>query len=332
MPNNCCTFSNAASKSVKRSLSALGLALFFFTQSVMAEDLTQITVVPLQEVQKNQNTAYQIGDRITLLAQIKSAGLENGDHLNLKLPEGSSKIEDQGWYLDPSTQFMSGSFRFVASPIQVGTLTLPTLLIVKDDQTIIARTLPFGIKVTGPQKTGKSELLEITPSTLATKYWVMFSIITLVVMLCVSYFVYRYLKNRRKKPKNKPKARIEADHVIALRKIDSLYQLYPYSVDHLKPLAFGVSETLKEFFSHRFKVDATESTTDEMLALLKKEAVSSDSLRDIKILFQDLDLIKFTSTENYRNFDEGKYLDFKVKAQLIIQKWILHTQAGEPTA
>jgi hypothetical protein len=67
-----------------------------------------------------------------------------------------------------------------------------------------------------------------------------------------------------------------------------------------------------------------------MIELLRREAISGESLREIQVLFQDLDLVKFTKVENYSHFDSAKYQDFKVKSQLIIQKWTLHSLPRGP--
>jgi hypothetical protein len=346
MQNVCCTFLSAVSKSARNLL--LGFGILFLLEANLAfadpstnaskssetsasalaspspsPDLTQVSLLPLSEAQKNPNKTYQIGDRISLLVEMKGNLVENGDKLSLKLPDGSSKLEEQGWYVDPSTQYLNGIFRFIASPIQTGSLTLPTLLITKEDQTVIGRTATFSIQVTGPEKKENPELIDITSSALPAKYWVLFSLLALIVMGLVSYGLVRFLKNRRKKPKFMPDVPVELDHLRAIRKIDSFYQNFPYAIDNLKPVAFGVSETLKEFFSSRFKIDATEATTDEMIELLRKEAITNENLREIQLLFQDLDLVKFTKSENYGHFDESKYLDLKLKAQAIILKWKL---------
>ena len=344
MQKNYCTFLSDAKKSVKKVSFAFTLRFVLGIASAIADpepaptapkptpDLSQVAVAELQVLQKSSNNAYQIGDRINFSAEIKARGLENGEHLSLKVPEGSSKLEDQGWYVDPSSQFMGGAFRFIASPIQTGTLTLPTLLIVKDDQTVLARTSPFTAKVTGPgqNKENKApELIEITPSSLPMKYWILFSLLGLILFLTLGYFIYRFIQNKKKIPPGMPTVKIDPDHIIALRKIDLIYQKYPFELVNLKPLAFGVSDTLKEFFSHRFKIDATEATTDEMLALLKKEALSEESLKEIRTLFQSLDLIKFTTSDHYRHLDEQNYLDYKTRANFIIQKWALAPQSPE---
>ena len=345
MQKVCYIFLSVVNKNVKKPFYALTISLLFLaTLSLASElptstssptpDLTSVPQLALQEATKNAAKNYQIGDRINLLAEIKASGLENGAHLSLKLPEGSSKLEDQGWYIDPSSQYLNGSFHFIASPIQTGSLTLPTLLVVNDDGLTLGRTSPYSVQVTGPEKkdNAKAELLEITQSSLPGKYWVLLMAFILAIVAGGAYGVSRYLKTRRKKPTSIPQPVVEADHVIAFRKINNLYQTYSYDLENLKPLSFGISETLKEFFSRRFNIDATEATSDEMLELLRREAITGENLREIQILFQDLDLVKFTKTENYSHFDALKYQEIKVKSQLIVQKWTLQTKPQGPTS
>ncbi len=297
-------------------------------------DLSSVKQLTLHEAQKNATkNQYQIGDRIPLLIEIESTAADTGEALSLKTPEGSSKLEDQGWYVDPSTQFLSGVFRFIVSPIQTGNLTLPTLLVTKSDGTTIGRTTPFTIQVSGPnEKEAKPpELIEPGSVSLPTKYWILFSAIGLLLLSGAIYLLLRVLKKRKiQKPKEIPVQPIEPDHVISLRKVAELYQQYPYSIENLKPVCFGLSEILKDYFSTRFKIDASESTTDEMLALLKKESVGQESLQEIQKLFQELDLVKFTKSENYLTFDEAQYQDVKIRAQTIIQKWALQSTPLTP--
>jgi hypothetical protein len=322
-------FLNAVNKSASRTLavSAISLSLLFSFSAQSEETgnaLASLPEVELKVVQKNANgNQYQIGDRIPLFVELKPEWIQEQTSLTVKPPEGGSKIEDQGWYIDPQTLLISNNLQFVVSPIQTGKLTLPTLIISKEDKTPIARTSAFSIQVSGPgEKKGESELLEPINVALATKYWVMLGLIFVLIAGLATYFIRRHLQNKRlNKPVVIPVVKKEPEHVIAMQALDQLYKKYPYSSDHLKPVAFGVSEILKHFFSARFRIDASEATTDEMVALLRNESLPSDSLREVLSLFQDLDLIKFTKGQEAHHFNEQHYIEFKVKAQSLIQKW-----------
>jgi hypothetical protein len=340
MQNVYSNFSNVVNRSAK-ALLALGTGILMLGTALAAEapapsatpDISRLPEFTIQEVQKNAaNGQYQIGDRIPLSIEIKSDQADAGEALSLKLPDDNEKLEDLGWYIDPSTQSLGTSFRFLVSPIQTGRMTLPTLLIMKADNIAIGKTTPYVIQVSGPTEKDAKEAELIDPSSigLAAKYWVLFSAIGIAVLGLLFYGIRKFIKSRQKDGGiSVPVRHRDPDHVLALKKIEALYAEHAYSLENLKPVGFGVSEILKEFFENRFKVEALESTTDEMVELLRKEAISGESLREIQLLFQDLDLVKFTKRENYSHFDEQKYLDFKVKANHIIQKWALRQHSSE---
>ena len=342
MRNAYFSFSNAVNKNVKQ-IFCLSVALSFIWNVALGqtpeptstpEDLSRLPDFQVQEIQKSaSNGQYQIGDRIPLAVEIKADNVESGESLNLKLPEGTTKLEDLGWYLDPSTQFVGRSFRFLAAPIQTGKLTLPVLLVMKANDVAIGKTTPYTIQVSGPaeakDKQG-AELIDPSSVGLAAKYWILFSLAGVAILALIGLGIRKYLKTRTKaKPTVVPVVVHDPLHITAMKKIDNLYRTYPFTLDNLKPISFGVSEILKEFFSKRFQVEAQESTTDEMIELLRKQALSGENLREIQTLFSDLDLVKFTKSENYTHFDEDKYNEFKVKANLIIQKWAVRVHQSE---
>lgn len=339
MPKDWFVFSNAVNKSASRWITLSTALLFLWAHPVRCEEavdpLLSLPQVELKVVQKNANgDRYQIGDRIPLFVELTSELIQGQTTFSIKPPEGGSKIEDQGWYVDPQTLLISNNLQFVVSPIQTGKLTLPTLLILKEDKTPIARTSPFVIQVSGPDAKPQkepSELIGPIEISLPLKYWLTLGGISLALALLSIYFVRRYLRRKRKaKPIILPTKKAQPEHLVAFQALDALYQKYPYSNENLKPVAFGISEILKQFFSNRFKIDANESTTDEMLALLRRESIPSDQLRDVQALFQELDLIKFTKQESY-SFSEQHYYEFKVKAQSLVQRWAIRS-ANEPSA
>jgi len=300
--------------------------------------LSALPELPLNTVHKHADgSRYQIGDRIPLYVDLDDKLLQGQAHFAVQVPDGSSKIEDQGWYIDPQTLLFSHHLQFVVSPIQTGKLTLPTLLIVKEDKTPIARTAPMTIEVQGPtdEKKSKSEpeLIDPVDISLATKYWVLSGGISVILIVAAIFLIRRLLRDRkRRRPILPPTTPSEPDHVLALRALEALYRKYDDSPPNLKPIAFGVSEILKHFFSNRFRIDASEATTDEMIALLKEEALPGDQLKEVLALFQDLDWVKFTKQTD---FGERHYLEFKNRAQKLIQGWAHHEPSvktgGDPS-
>ena len=170
------------------------------------------------------------------------------------------------------------------------------------------------------EKKEAPQLIDVIPLSLPTQYWVLLSLLSLGIIALSVYGFRRYRKNR-KKPIEVPPIRIESEQVIALRDLERLYQKYPFTDLNMKPIAFGVSEILKHYLSKRFQVDANEATTDEMIALLKKESIGNDGVKEIGVLFQDLDWVKFTKSTFTSSNSESLYQEFKIKAQTIVQRW-----------
>ena len=288
-----------------------------------AEAIAALPELPVHVIQKNANgEIYQLGDRVPVYAEVNTELAQGQNNFELKVPEGGSSLEDQGIYLDPNAQYLSGNLRFVISPIQPGKLTLPMLLVLREDKTPFARTAPFTLQVNAVKEEKKepAQLIDVVPVSLPTKYWVLLGVVILGLAGLIAYLIRRYLKSR-KKHIEVPPIRIEAENIIALRGLEQLYQKYSFSDVNMKPIAFGISEILKVYFSKRFQVDAVEATTDEMIDFLRKESLGNDGLKEIISLFQDLDLVKFTKTTYTSANSENLYQEFKVKAQAIVQRW-----------
>jgi hypothetical protein len=269
-----------------------------------------------------------VGDRVTLQIELKGDVAEPGPVLSLKPDKPEEKLEDSGWFIDPSTLNQNGILKFVVSPLKGGALTLPALLISNSEGRGLAKTLPFTLNVTAPTQaeTGKPDLLDVISIGLPLRYWILLISLILLLGIGIVYAYRRYQKLKQtEKPRDLPVIQVEPDHLIALRKLDVLFGAHPFSPENLKIISFGVSEILKEFFSRRFHVDAQESTTDEMIILLRAELLNTEQLREIQILFNELDLFKFTKIESYPKIYPETLDALKIKAQVLIQKWALIT-------
>ena len=275
----------------------------------------------------------RVGDRVTLQIELKGQLAEPGPTLTLKPAKAEEKPEDLGWFMDPSTLNQNGILRFVVSPLKGGSLTLPSLFISNAEDKPLAKTSPFTLTVIAPTQadTGKPDLLDVISIGLPFRYWVLLAV-ALLLLAGLGWSLYlRYQKLKRaEKPSHLPVIKAEPDHLIALRKLDTLFGAHPFSPENLKRVSFGVSEILKEFFSRRFQIDALESTTDEMILLLRKEALSSEQLREIQTLFNELDLYKFTKIESYPKVYPETQDALKIKAQVLIQKWALIIAEPQP--
>jgi len=155
--------------------------------------------------------------------------------------------------------------------------------------------------------------------------FVILGLLIITILAFTAFYLYKKFHRTKTEIKRIEEIKVPPtpDHVIALRDLNLLFEKYSYSKENLKPVAFGVSEILKIFFSARFKIDAKESTSDEMIALLKKESLPESDLKKIKELFLNLDIIKFTELNHHQHFQKGDYLEFKDQARTLVESWAI---------
>jgi hypothetical protein len=339
IPKHWCIFSSAAnkrSKKVVKPILFLVLLLcgtshlsFGDESTPQANSVTSLDTVILE---KNHAAQYQVGDRIQFSAVLPYELISKIRSLQLKQANNPETTEGSGIYLDPTPQVINGSLRYSVSPLKPGKLTIPEINVIDQTNGMIAKTQSYSIDVAELKTESKEEPQLLDPVSLSIPFrWIVFGILLLAGFVAVCYFLYKRYLQRKVPPPVMSEVRIPPvpDHEIALRDLNSLYERYPYSGDHLKPVAFGVSQILKNFFSARFKIDARESTTDEMIALLRQESLPDPELKRIIRLFTDLDQIKFTDYQHHSGFQKSDYLGFKESSKDIIQAWTIRDGGGK---
>jgi hypothetical protein len=323
MGNTCFSFSSAASRSAERFLRIASLLLLFALPAPAAEEKGQaLPEVSLNEVSRNAGgQVYQIGDRILLEFRLPNGISRPGETVRVAGDEGKAL---EGWYLDPSSQAVGGAFRFIVSPVKTGELELPPLRVLREDGTACARTAPLRIKAEGPNppENSEPELVSVLPISLS---WLNRLLMALLGLAAIAGAVGLIHFSRSKKEKlvrsTPPVVPVESAEQVALRRIEQLFSLHPWTPGSLKPVSFGCSEALKDFFSARFGVEASESTTPEMLRLLQSVGMSREQLGEIRSLFELLDLVKFTSEENTRHLGEADHARIRVESERLVRAW-----------
>ncbi len=307
------------------------------SQAANSVDLVTIPEAETRMVSSKQSAIrYQVGDRISFSADLKPEWIQGANEgsnpdVELMVPEGSSPLRDLGWYLDPQNLWVAGGLRFVVSPLKSGKLTLPTLLIrakSKDNHHIIARTHPLQMEVEELQAPEiQPEWVGPLSISLPTRY-VVYGI--LIFLLLVGILVYLRRKFKRPKPviSSPPQKKTVAEHIVAIQKIEVLYQKNSYSPEAAKPIAFGITDSLKEFFSKRFEIDASESTTHELIQKLKAAGMAPHDYKEIQLYFEELDLIKFAAKEHQPHYSLEMHQNFKLKALALIQRWARAVEAS----
>jgi hypothetical protein len=113
-----------------------------------------------------------------------------------------------------------------------------------------------------------------------------------ILVLCIIiYFVLKSLKN-------KPPPVVEEvvkipPHVIALEKLEQLRAEKLWQEGKLKLYYISLTDIIREYIEHRFKIQALEQTTDEILISFRNVAIDKESLEKLRQLLLLADLVKF---------------------------------------
>ncbi len=122
-------------------------------------------------------------------------------------------------------------------------------------------------------------------------------------MLIIIYLIVKYLI--KSKPPivavNIPK--IPA-HIIAFEKLEKLKQEKLWQEGKLKLYHITLSEIVREYIENRFKIQALEQTTDEILFGFRNLAIDDESRIKLKQILILSDLVKFAKEQPSPNENE----------------------------
>lgn len=241
----------------------------------------------------------QVGDRLVFKVHASSESLlTTGESLRVGTDE--QDLKTQGWSIEPIAEGegVNGELRFTIVPIRSGKLEVPSLPISGSNGSVLARTQPFSFDVESalsPQDP-RQTLPPRPPVSLAFPLWQVIAVVvfTLALVGGVIYALYRWHASR-KKPMRPPIVPPRPEDEVALLALEQLErQGYPARAE-FKRHYFGVSEILKQYIALRYRVDAKESTSAELVLLLEeKKFVSESWLDQLEKLFSVLDRVKFT--------------------------------------
>jgi hypothetical protein len=123
------------------------------------------------------------------------------------------------------------------------------------------------------------------------------AVATVVLVALLTWLVTRYLA-RRQKPAPPP-APPRPPWEVAVEKLAELRRRKQRMLEEGKAAEFvdEVSDVVREYLGGRFRFDGLETTTDEMLALLRKRDVSSGLVQEVAAYLARCDLVKFAKVE-----------------------------------
>jgi len=224
--------------------------------------------------------------------------------------EGASSETPQGFAVfseDQVTITDSGEPIVKLTPLADGELALPSLeiyLVEKGERkTKIAETQPQVIgKVarTLTQEEVQSGAKPAPPYGVLdlhwpTWIWLMLAALILFGLLGTGYAAFRIWKKRRGIQAVTLPPIVLPEDELALKELGEIERSQLLSQRRFKPYYFGVSESLKKYLGARYRFDAQERTSGEILEEMRSAGqVSADTLKKLEAIFESLDRVKFT--------------------------------------
>lgn len=128
-------------------------------------------------------------------------------------------------------------------------------------------------------------------------------IVGILMLIIIIIVVVKYLKNR-------PEPIVEEvvpdvpDYIIALEKLNKLREKQLWQTGKVKQYHSEISETLRAYLETRYKINALENTTDEIMQNLRFQTIQPDVLARLNQALMLADLVKFAKEQPLANENE----------------------------
>ncbi len=210
---------------------------------------------------------------------------------------------DTGLYQIPSVSFVLAAANGVTETAQSPTLLL-TVVNPNGAESIVS---PVDNKpIIATEWTFQEDLLPFLKEYLP--YFILF--------LALGFLAWRYWqqrKNRQLKPIIQEIS--QPPHIVAERLLAELRAKQLWQNGKTKEFYSELSRILRGYLEDQFKMPALETTTDELMELLKKRHFSGDVLEKIQDLLQTADLVKFAKVEPPTTIHD----DFLIHAEAVVE-------------
>lgn len=294
-------------------LAVLTLLAVLFSNISKAQDV--------KATAKLDNNAIQIGQQVKLSLSIKYR-VDKGKTMKVEFPELNDTIRKEIEIVDPGktdtivdkndpylftqtktltiTSFDSGywaipPFKFTVNGDTAGVLTDPMLLQV----TTVEVDTTKEIKDIKDIYTETYSWIDWLKDNMHIVYW---SLAGLLVAAIAIYLIMRY--NKRPAPVVVIEAPKIPAHIIAFGKLEQLKNDKLWQDGKLKLYHSTLTDILREYIENRFKIQAQEQTTDEIIFGFRNIAIDEESKMKLKRVLVLADLVKFAKEQPLANENE----------------------------
>jgi hypothetical protein len=267
---------------------------------------------------KIDTNAIRIGDQVTLRLVAKYRG-DQGE-LDIKWPKfkdtitGHIEIVEQG-KVEKSIPDKSDPLSFVQQQTYIITsfdsgyqVIPPFRFIINNDTANVKETEPLLLEVQTVAVDTTVAIKDIKGIMSEPFDWhelipyVMWGLAILAVIAVIVYITIRLIKKKPVVPE-KPKV-IVPPHVTALQALEKLRSEKLWQEGKIKQYHSALSDILRAYIEERFRVNALEQTTDEILIALRNVVVDEESKAKLKQVLRLADLVKFAKEQPLPNENE----------------------------
>jgi len=192
--------------------------------------------------------------------------------------------------------------KFIITSFDTALYYIPSFDIYNDNGDTVGSN-PLSLKVfTIDIDTTQYQIADIKPIYEPPFNWRGFFTILLYILLAlVSIFaiyriVRRYLQNKKILPTEKSQLEVPA-HILALEMLDTIKKEKRWERGEAKPYYTELTNILRIYIEKRYNLNAMESTSDEILTLLKNIGIKREIITSLKTLLELSDLVKFAKWE-----------------------------------
>lgn len=302
-------------KNILSFISAISIVmLFLFSYSASSQDI--------KVAAKLDSNNIRIGEQVKLQLSIQYR-VDDGRQIKVRWPEMADTIRKEIEIVDQSkidtiipdknnpfqfiqtktlyiTSFDSGywaipPFKFMINDDTNGYFTDPLLLSVGT----VAVDTSLAIKGIKPPYEENYTFLDWIKDNMYVVYGTLIAILVIILVI----YIIRYFK--KVKP---PMVIVEIPkipaHIIAFEKLDKLKNEKLWQEGKLKLYHITLTEIVREYIENRFKIQALEQTTEEILYGFRNIAMDEESGMKLKKLLVLADLVKFAKEQPLPNENE----------------------------
>ena len=266
----------------------------FFSKVVSSIIILLILVVDLYSFEQtlSPNENITVGDKVVLNIKAEGLNVDSLDKSKLKeLNFGDFELLD----IQPA---QDGTVNFVLSVYKAGKVELLSVEIpytYNDEKKFVkTKALPIEIKsVLNPQQ--PPEDIQDIKGIIKFNHgilWYVFFILILIILGLISYFIYKYIKKKKRKPTQEEIIQSIPPKEYALKQLDELTALNLIENGHIKEYYDKLSDIIRFYVSRTYFVDGMEKTTTELYSMLKNK-ITLEQNRELKNYLINCDFVKF---------------------------------------